>query len=179
MDITEKRLSRREIYRGRVLNMFVDTVRLPNGKEAERELCEHIGAVAIVAVTDDGRVVMEKQYRHPHERIFLEIPAGKLDSKNEDHLLAAKRELREETGAVADEMIYIGEIDTTPALMDERIFLYLAKGLRFGERELDEDEFIEVELIPIEELVGMVMSGEIKDAKSAIGILKAARILGI
>ena len=136
-------------------------------------MCLHIGAVAIIPLLDDGRVVMERQYRYAQEREYLEIPAGKLNTPDEDLLLAAKRELSEETGAVAKEWIYLGEIDTTPALMNEKIHLYLAKDISFAERHLDDDEFLNVELIPLTDLIKMVERGEIMDAKTQIAILKA------
>lgn len=178
-NLYEKRTDRKTVYKGKVLDFYVDTVELPNGESAIREMCEHVGAVAVIALTDDGRVVMERQYRHPHGRVFLEIPAGKLNSKDEDHREAAARELREEIGAVARELIFLSEIDTTPALIDEKIYLYLAKGLCFGERALDDDEFLDVDFIPLKELVGMVTDGTIKDAKTVIAILRAAIIEGI
>jgi ADP-ribose pyrophosphatase len=109
--------------------------------------------------------------------MFFEIPAGKLDSADEDPYDAAIRELREETGAKAEKMTYLGRIDPTPALINEKIHLYLAEGLSFGERELDEDEFLEVEAVPLSELVEMVMSGEIKDSKTQIAVLKLEKIL--
>lgn len=154
-----------------------DTVMLPNGKSATREMCLHVGASAVIPLLSDGRVVMERQFRYPQEREYLEIPAGKLNLSEEDPLLAAKRELREETGAIAEKWTYLGRIDTTPALMNEKIHLYLAEDISFGERELDEDEFLNVELIPLEKLCDMVMSGEIKDAKTQIAVLKAARLV--
>ena len=178
-ELVEKRVDRENIFDGVVLHLVKDTVELPNGEQAIREVCLHVGAVAIVPLLDDGRVIMERQYRYAHERIFLEIPAGKLDATDEPLLDAAKRELREETGAVAERYTFLGEIDTTPALMNEKIHLYLAEGLSFGERELDEDEFLDVELIPLKELCDMVISGKIKDAKTQIGILKVAAMKGV
>ena len=175
--LEEKQLDREIIYEGSVLNLMRDTVELPNGKTSHREFCLHIGAVAILPLLDDGRVLMERQFRYAHSRVFLEIPAGKLDTPEEDPLLAAKRELREETGALAEKITYLGEIDTTPALMNEKIHLYLAESLTFGDRQLDADEFLDVELIPLSTLEKMVMSGEIKDAKTQIAVLKACSIL--
>lgn len=172
-NLTEKQISREKIYDGAVLKVVKDKILLPNGKEATREFCLHLGAVAIIPMLDDGRVIMERQYRYAHGRVFFEIPAGKLDSADEIPLEAAMRELREETGAVAERLVYLGEIDTTPALIDEKIHLYLAKGLSFGERELDEDEFLNLEFVPLTELLAMVMSGEIKDAKTQIAVMKA------
>ena len=172
-NLIEKQLKRDEIFSGEVLHLVKDTVLLPNGKTSTREMCLHIGAVAIIPLLDDGRVVMERQYRYAQEREYLEIPAGKLNTPDEDLLLAAKRELSEETGAVAKEWIYLGEIDTTPALMNEKIHLYLAKDISFAERHLDDDEFLNVELIPLTDLIKMVERGEIMDAKTQIAILKA------
>ncbi len=176
-NLEEKFVSREEIFDGVVLKVVRDTVELPNGKLATREFCLHHGAVAILPVLDDGRILMERQYRYAHGRVFFEIPAGKLDSPNEDPLEAAKRELREETGAVAKKITYLGRIDPTPALINEKIHLYLAEGLSFGDRELDDDEFLTVEARTLSELVDMVMTGEIKDSKTQIAILKYERIL--
>ena len=173
-DLTERQLSREEIFKGQILHVVRDTVSLPNGEVATREMCLHVGAVAVLPLLSDGRVVMERQFRYPHGRVFFEIPAGKLNFKGEDPLDAASRELREETGAVAQKYTLLGELDTTPALIDEKIHLYLAEDITFGERELDSDEFLDVELIPLRELVSMVMSGEIKDAKTQIAVLKTA-----
>ena len=177
--LEEKFISRENIYDGAVLKMVRDKVRLPDGKEAYREICLHVGAVAVIPLTDDGRVIMERQFRYAHGRVFFEIPAGKLDSPDEDPLEAAKRELLEETGAVAEKITYLGRLDTTPALINEKIHMYLAEGLTFGERKLDEDEFINVELVPLTTLIEMVMNGEICDSKTQIAVLKAARIRGI
>ncbi len=177
MNIEEKFISREEIFNGIVLHVVRDTVELPNGNTAIREVCLHLGAVAIIPLLPDGRVIMERQYRYAHGRTFFEIPAGKLDSADEDPLEAAKRELREETGAVAGKITYLGRIDTTPALINEKVHLYLAEDLTFGERELDEDEFLETEAVPLNTLVDMVMSGEIKDSKTQIAVLKLSRIL--
>ena len=178
-DLIEKKLDRTEIYDGRVLRVVKERVLLPNGKEADREFCLHVGAVCIIAVTDEGKILMERQYRHAHGRVFYEIPAGKLDSKSEDPKAAAERELREETGAVAGKMTYLGHIATTPALIDERIALFLAEELTFGERELDDDEFLDVEAVEPSLLLDMVMKGEIEDSKTQIALLKLARLKGI
>ena len=172
-NLTEKQLSREEIFDGKVLHVVRDTVELPNGKPAEREVCLHIGAVAVIPITSDGKVIVEKQYRYPHSRVFLEIPAGKLDSRDEIPLEAAKRELREETGAIAEKYTYLGKLIPSPAVLSEVIHLYLAEDLYFAERELDEDEFLDVTEIPLKELYQMVISGEIEDAKTQIAVMKA------
>ena len=176
MDLIEKQLDREELYNGIVLNVVRDKVSLPNGRVTYREMCLHMGAVGVVPLTADGNVIMVKQFRYAHNRVFLEIPAGKLDKKDESHIEAAKRELKEETGAVASKYTELGAIDTTPALINETIHLYLAEDLEIGERKPDPDEFIDVELIPLTTLIDMVMKGEIRDAKTQIAILKVARL---
>lgn len=176
MELIEKQLDREEIYSGVILNVVRDKVSLPNGRVTYREMCIHMGAVAVVPLTDDGLVIMERQFRYAHNRVFLEIPAGKLEKKDENPLDAAKRELKEETGAVAEKYTSLGALDTTPALVNEKIHLYLAEGITIGERKLDPDEFIEVELIPLTTLIDMVMNDEIQDAKTQIAILKVARL---
>ena len=133
----------------------------------------------MIPVTEDNRVIMERQYRYPLDRVILEIPAGKLDAPDEDRLSAIKRELREETGYSADEWTELGDFHPAPAYSDEYITMYLARGLHKGERDLDEDEFLDVYAIPLSELVRDVMEGRISDAKTQVCILKAARILGV
>lgn len=172
MELIEQTISRKEIYQGVVLHVVCDTVRLPNGKTAPREYCLHPGAAAVVPLCDDETVLMVRQYRYAHRRVFFEIPAGKLDDKGEPPLVGATRELREETGAVAERYTYLGPLDTSPALMDERIHLYLAEGLTFENQDLDEDEFLTVEKVPLIDLVQMVMRGEIADSKTQAAILK-------
>ena len=176
MELIEKKLDREEIYNGVVLHVVRDKVSLPNGRVTYREMCLHMGAVAVVPLTKDGDVIMVHQYRYPLKRVCLEIPAGKLDKKDESHLEAAKRELKEETGAVAKSYTDLGSLDTTPALINEQIHLYLAEDIEIGERKPDPDEFIEVEHIPLKKLIDMVMAGEIRDAKTQIALLKVARL---
>lgn len=176
-NLEEKQISRREIYKGKVLDVVCDNVMLPNGEEAVREVCLHVGAVSVIPILPDGRVVMERQYRYAHGRLFYEIPAGKLNSADEDPLLAAKRELKEETGAIAGKMTFIGELDTSPAILSEKIYMYMAEDLTFGERMLDDDEFLEVETAHIDDLYRMVMAGQICDAKTQISVMKAYELL--
>ena len=165
------------IYDGRVLRVFRDTVSLPDGNTSVREYAKHKGAVAVVPLTDEGEVICVRQYRYAHRKVLLEIPAGKLDSFDEDYLEAAKRELREETGATCENLQFIGDLISTPALIDEVIHMYLARGLRFGDTDPDDDEFLDVVRIPLETLVRMVMNGEIKDSKTQTAILKTHLIL--
>ena len=171
-NLTEIGIKREEIYKGKVLDVVCDTVLLPNGSTSTREMCLHLGAVCVLPLLADGTVLMERQYRYPHGRIFFEIPAGKLNYKGEDRLEAAKRELREETGAVAKKYTDLGEMIPSPAILGEAVRMYLAEDISFVERELDEDEFLDVERVPLEELYKMVMNGEIADAKTQITVLK-------
>lgn len=175
-DITEKKISSEEIFNGRIVHLFVDTVELPDGNKANREVIRHCGAVGVVPITDDDQVVMVRQYRYPFARVTLEIPAGKLEP-GEDIRLSALRELSEETGAEAKELIPIGCAYSSPAILDEMIHLYIAKGLSFGEAHPDADEFILTEKIPLKKAVEMVLNGEILDGKTQIGILKASYLL--
>ena len=175
--LTEVRTDSQEIFDGLVVHLYKDTVALPNGRPATREVIRHIGAVGIVPVTDDGKVIMERQFRYPLNRVITEIPAGKLDSFTEDRLSAAKRELEEETGYTAREWLCLGDYYPAPAYCDERITLYLARGLALGTRHLDEDEFLNFAAIPLSQLVADVLEGRITDGKTQVAILKAAHIL--
>jgi ADP-ribose pyrophosphatase len=175
--LEEKQICREEIFHGVALHVVRDEILLPNGNHGVREISLHNGASAVIHVLADGRVIMERQYRYAHHRVMLEIPAGKLNHADEDPLQAAKRELHEETGAAASKYTYLGKVATCPALVDEVVYLYLAEGITLGERELDPDEFLDVEFIHIDKLYEMVMSGEIQDSKTQIAILKARELL--
>lgn len=178
-ELAEKRMTSEDIFDGVVLHVKKDTVKLPNGESATRELIRHIGAVCVIPVDDKMNVVMERQFRYPIDTVISEIPAGKLDAKDEDRFEAIKRELREETGYTADEWVNLGLFYPAPAYSDEAITLWLARGLHEGTRELDEDEFLNVELVPLSQLLDDVMSGRITDGKTQIMILKAAKYLGL
>lgn len=173
MELTEKRIASEQIYDGVIVKLFRDDVLLPNGNKGVREYIRHVGAVCVVPVTEDGRVVMERQFRYPFGAVLTEIPAGKLDGKQEDPEEAARRELREETGAQAAELIPLGEYYPTCAYSDEVIHMYLARGISFGERSLDEDEFLNVQLVPLEDAVRDVLNGAIRDGKTQTALLKA------
>ncbi len=172
-NLTEKQVSSVGIYKGKILDVFCDEVLLPNGHTSTREYIKHVGAACVVPVDDDENVIVEKQFRYPFNKVLTEIPAGKLDSKEEPHLAAALRELREETGYTAENMIYLGEYYPTCAYSDEVIHMYLATGLVKGEQKLDEDEFVGVEKIHLEKLVEEIMKGNIPDGKTQTAILKA------
>ena len=176
--LVEKKLASERIYEGIVLKVYKDTVELQNGKKSFREVVRHNGAVAVLPITDEGDVICVRQYRYAFDRVMLEIPAGKLDTPDEDHREAALRELREETGATCSELVYIGDLNPSVAILDEVIHMYYAKGLEFGESDPDDDEFLEVEKIPLVKLKQMVIDGEIRDAKTQIAVLKVAAILG-
>ena len=171
-NLEEVMVASEEIFDGHVVHLFKDTVELPNGKLATRETVRHIGAVAVVPLTDDGKVIVERQFRYPLGCVITEIPAGKLDSKDEDRLSAAKRELQEETGYTAEEWTDLGDYYPAAAYTDERISLYLAKGLKQGDRNLDEDEFLDVVAVDLEELVEDVLNGTITDGKTQAALLK-------
>ena len=172
-NLREVKVDSLEIFDGAVVHLYKDTVTLPNGKPAFREVIRHIGAVAVVPVTDDGKVIVERQFRYPLDQVITEIPAGKLDSFTEDRLSAAKRELEEETGYTADTWTALGDFHPTAAYCDEKITLYLATGLHQGQRHLDEDEFLNVIAVPMEELVADIIAGRITDGKTQAAILKA------
>lgn len=178
-ELGEVKTASQDIYNGVIMHVVRDTVKLPNGRETHREVVRHVGAVCVIPVTDDNKVITERQFRYPINQVITEIPAGKLDSKSEDRLCAAKRELSEETGISADEWINLGDFCPAAAYSDERITMFLARGLHFGERHLDDGEFLNVTAVPLEELVKKVEAGEIIDAKTQMAILRAARILKI
>ena len=167
----------KSVFEGKILHVFVDDINLPNGGKGFREYIKHIGAVAVLPLTDDGKVICVRQYRYAVEQVTTEIPAGKLDSPDEDPREAALRELREETGARCKSLTYLGTYLASPAILDEKINLYLARGLDFGETDPDDDEFIDVVHIPLQEMVERVMAGEILDGKTQLAVLKVGELL--
>ncbi len=175
--IMEKNLSRERVFDGIILHIDHVLNELPNGKQAKREVAMHVGASAVLPVDGEGNVYLVRQFRAPIEQVLLEIPAGKLDSIDEDRLLAAKRELKEETGLEAGDWRHLTDTFTTAGFSNERISLYLARDLRQGECRPDEDEFLNLVKMPFEEAFGMVMRGEIRDAKTQIALCMAKNIL--
>ena len=176
MDIREKTINSKQIYDGKIIKVTLDTVICPNGMQAERELVRHPGGVAIVPIDKDEFVYMVRQYRVPYDSIMLEVPAGKLD-RGEDVERAAARELKEETGIIAESMVFMGNFYPTVGFCDENLRMYLATGLTQGETDPDEDEFINVEKIHITQLVQMIINNEIKDGKTIAAVLKANILL--
>ncbi len=169
-DLEEEIVDEKLVWEGAFLSAYNVGVRLPNGKEAQRDVVRHPGAVAIVALTDDGRIVLVRQYRTALERVCLEIPAGKID-KGEDPERCAVRELEEETGVRAHKIRYLTALATSAGFCDEIIHLYMATDLEFMQAHPDEDEFVRVELMELQELINMVLDGQIEDAKTMIGAL--------
>lgn len=170
LDFKEKQLSTEMIFQGRVLNLRVDQVELPNKEKGLREVVEHPGAVAIVPVLEDGSIIMVRQFRYPVNRHVLEIPAGKLDpGENPD--FCAIRELEEETGYKAGKIKKVLPLLTTPGFSDEVIHLYLAKELVKTKQNLDEDEFLNIEIVQQKDLTKMLKNGEICDAKTIAGLM--------
>jgi ADP-ribose pyrophosphatase len=165
--LREDRISGEDIYGGIFLNMKRDQVRLPDGQHAAREYLTHPGAVAIVAILDDGRILLERQYRYPIAKACIEIPAGKLDI-GENHLLCAQRELEEETGYTAKRWSYIRRIHPVISYSTELIDIYLAEDLVPGPNKLDDEEFLDVFAAPLEQLIAWVEEGEITDVKTTI-----------
>lgn len=163
-------------YDGPFLKVIKDEVRLPNGKTASREYIPHPGAVVILPVFDDGKVLLERQFRYPLNKVFIEFPAGKIDP-GEDPLDCAKRELLEETGYTATDWQFVCKIHNAIAYSDEFLDVYLARGLTAGERKLDDEEFLDVFSAPSEELLSWVKQGEVTDVKTIIGAFWVEKIL--
>ena len=159
------------IYNGRILTLHCDTVTMVDGAEEKREGIDHPGGVAGAGLTENNELLLVRQFRYPYKEILLEIPAGKLE-KGEDPFEAGKREFKEECGATADSYFSLGEVYPSPGYCGEIIHLYGAAGLHFGQQHLDEGEYLDVVRMPLDEAVRRVMTGEIKDAKTAIAILK-------
>lgn len=175
--ILEKNLSRERVFDGIILHIDHVTNELPNGKSAKREIAVHVGASAVLPVDGEGNVYLVRQFRAPIDQVLLEIPAGKLDSVDEDRLLAAKRELQEETGLSARSWLHLTDCFTTPGFSNERISLYLARELSFGDSRPDEDEFLNVVKLPFAEAFDMVMRGEIRDGKTQVALCMAKQLL--
>ncbi|MBQ2288556.1 MAG: NUDIX hydrolase [Lachnospiraceae bacterium] len=166
-----KRLSRELVYQGVIVDFYQDTMQIPNGNEAKWDLISHKGATAVVAVRDDGTLFMVRQYRNPLERMTLELPAGALNSRDEEPELCARRELEEETGYKAGKMEHLVDIYTTVAFCDEKISMYVASDLIPSKQNLDENEFLNVEVHTIDSLIQMIYEGKIQDSKTIVGLM--------
>ena len=174
--LREEPLGRTELLKGHFLHVVRDTVRLPDGAEATREFVLHPGAVMVIALLDDGQVVLERQYRHPMQRVMIEFPAGKLDG-GEASLVCAQRELLEETGYQAREWAWAGRLAPTIAYSDELIDIWFARGLRLGERRLDAGEFLDVISATPQQLQTWCRTGEVIDCKTLVGALWLQNVL--
>lgn len=176
MELKEQTLASETLYRGRIITLKKDLVRLENGVEASREVVCHPGGVSVAALTPDNQIYLVRQYRYPYKEVVLETPAGKLEpGENPDE--AIRRELREETGVITDTFIKMGDFYPTPGYTDEIIRLYACRAKEQGETDFDEDEFLEVETMPISQAVEMVMENKIPDGKSQALILRTALLV--
>ena len=167
----QKRLDRKLVFTGRILNFYEDTIETQDGKIVYYDFLGHKGAAAVVAVMDDGKLLMVRQYRNALDRFTLEIPAGAKDTTEEEGIVCAARELEEETGFFSDNLELLLTLNTTVAFCNERIEVYLARDLKPSKQNLDEDEFVEVEAYSVEELSAMIYNGEITDSKTVAAIL--------
>ncbi len=180
--LLEKRISGEDKYHGCIVKVELDQVELSNGKQAVREVVRHSGGVAVLALSEEGMVTVVDQYRYPFQEVMRELPAGKLDkgpAGEEDHLEAAKRELKEETGLVAGKYQYLGTMRVSPGFCDEVLHMYLAQDLRQELATPDEDEFVNVAQVPFDTLLEQVMSGELSDGKTVAAVLKTKVLLGL
>ena len=173
-----KRIKRELVAKGHIIDYYHDTMQIPNGNVAVWDFIKHNGAAAMVAVRDDGKLLMVRQSRNALERETLEIPAGGLNGSDEPTDLAAARELEEETGYCCEDPEFLMSIRTTVAFCDEKIDIYVARNLIPGRQHLDEDEFINVEAYSVEELVEMIYEGKLQDSKTVSAILAYARKYG-
>ena len=174
MHLNEETIKSETVFEGKILYVTRDVAKLENGREAIRDVIHHNGGVCVVPLTEQGQVLMVRQFRYPYSEVLLELPAGKLEY-GEDPFEAGKRELREETGAVAEHYIDLGKFYPTPGYCGEIIHMYAANGLSFTSLDLDDDEFLAPEKIPLEKAVEMVMNNEIRDGKTQAAVLKVAQ----
>lgn len=174
MDLTEKKVSSEEKFNGRIFKVVLDDIILPDGKPSKREVVQHRGAVCIAPLTQDNKLYFVRQYRYPMQEVILELPAGRIE-QGESTLETAKRELAEETGLVAGRCLDMGVSYPTPGYSSEKIYLYAARVSGECDTNPDEGEFVERELISLEEAEKMVYSGDICDSKTAVLVLKTAK----
>ena len=178
MDFTETQLSSAYYFEGRIMKARLDEVRLPNGRIAKREVCEHVGGVGVLPIDREGNVILVRQFRYPYGELLLEIPAGKLDHGAEDAAACGARELKEETGCTAQRMAALGAVYPSPGFLTEVVHLFAALDLTEGEMQPDEDEFVETVRLPIETVERMIVNDEIRDAKTVAAMYRA-RLAGL
>lgn len=169
MTYEEKTMKSEKLYEGKIINLRIDTVELPDKKYSKREIVEHPGGVAIVGITDENEILLVKQYRKAVDRVLLELPAGKIEV-NEEPKETAFKELKEETGYSTENLEYLLEFYTSPGFSTEKVYIFLAGNMEKGEQELESGEYIEVESYKIDDLIKMIKKGEIIDSKTIIGI---------
>jgi ADP-ribose pyrophosphatase len=177
MNFEEKKLSEKHIYKGKIIDVHVDTVSLPNGNKSVREVVEHPGGVCVAAMNDNNELIFVKQYRYPFKEVILELPAGKLEKGESDPLESGKRELKEETGATGCFFEYLGKMYPSPGYIKEILYMYFCRVKEMGKPSPDENELLEIKTINISKAVDMVLKGEIIDAKTALTILKTNEML--
>ena len=176
MNLQEERLSGKHVFKGRIIDLEVDQIQLPDGHNSIREVINHPGGVAIAALNERDELLMVRQFRYPFRTVLLELPAGKLE-KGEDPFEAVKREQMEETGTAGENYISLGNLYPSPGYCGEIIRIWACRVAQKGEMHLDEDEFLEVERIPLDKAVEMVLNNEIPDSKTQVGILKTAALV--
>ncbi len=176
MDFTEKTLTSKYVYNGKVIDVRKDDIEVSNGHKSVREVVEHSGGVTMLALKDNGNILFVRQFRYPIKSVSLELPAGKLE-KGENPDKAAKRELEEETGYISDSWIKLGYIYTSVGFCDEKLYLYFAKDLKYKKENPDEDEIIQCEEYSIPQVFEMIDNGIINDAKTICTILRARKYL--
>ena len=169
MTYEEKTMKSEKLYEGKIINLRIDTVELPDKKYSKREIVEHPGGVAIVGITDENEILLVKQYRKAVDRVLLELPAGKIEV-NEEPKETAFKELKEETGYSTENLEYLLEFYTSPGFSTEKVYIFLAENMEKGEQELESGEYIKVESYKIDDLIKMIKKGEIIDSKTIIGI---------
>ena len=176
MELFEKTLSSQSVFDGRILHITLDEIELPNGKKSKREVVNHPGGVAVVALDEENNILLVRQFRYPYKEVVLEVPAGKLE-KGSTPLENGKRELLEETGAEGYSYMSLGQVYPSPGYTSEIIHLYACRVKTVGESKLDEGEFLNVDKIPLDTAVEMVLNNQIPDSKTQIAVLKTAMLL--
>ena len=176
MKLTEKTLEQQYLFHGRIIQVRLDKAELENGMVVNREVVEHPGGVSVAALTDKIELLFVRQFRYPYGETILELPAGKLEN-GEDPFEAMKREQQEETGTTGKDYVFLGNIYPTPGYTNEIIRMWACRVESWGEQKPDDDEFIEVECIPLDKAVEMVMENQLPDAKTQIGVLKVAQLV--